>query len=97
MTTCTGAMWLASSGVLNGKKATTNRGALVVAKQIHPEVDWQDERWTIDGKFWTAGGAGAGVDMVATYIKEHFEKPIVDFTLAVLDCDPTARGRYYAA
>jgi len=97
MTTCTGAMWLASSGVLDGKKATTNRCALGVAKQMYPEVDWQDERWTIDGKFWTSGGAGAGIDMVTAYIKEHFKKPIVDFTLESLDFDPTVRGRYYAA
>jgi transcriptional regulator GlxA family with amidase domain len=90
-------MWLASAGVLNGRKATTNRGALEVAKQLYPEVDWQDERWTTDGKFWTSGGAGAGIDMVGAYIKEHFEKPIVDFVLAALDYDPTIRGRYYAA
>ena len=88
---------MASSGVLNGKKATTNRVTLDIAKRMYPEVDWQDERWTIDGKFWTAGGAAAGVDMVATYIKEHFAKPIVDFALETLDVDPTARGRYYAA
>jgi len=97
MTVCTGAMWLASAGVLNGRKATTNRSTLGIAKQLYPEVDWQDERWTVDGKFWTSGGAGAGVDMVGTYIKEHFEKPIVDFVLALLDYDPTIRGRYYAA
>ena len=97
MTICTGAMWLASAGVLDGRKATTNRGALEVAKQLHPEVDWQDERWTIDGNIWTSGGAGAGIDMVATYIKEHYEKPIVDFVLAVLDYDPTIRGRKYPA
>jgi transcriptional regulator GlxA family with amidase domain len=97
MTTCIGSAWLASSGVLNGKKATTNRGALDMVKQMYPEVDWQDERWTIDGKFWTSGGAAAGVDMVATYIKEHFAKPIADFALVMLDVDPTVRGRYYAA
>jgi len=97
MTTCVGSVWLASSGVLNGKKATTTRGVLDMVKQMHPEVDWQDERWTIDGKFWTSGGAGAGFDMMATYIKEHFAKPIVDLALASLDVDPTVRGRYYAA
>jgi transcriptional regulator GlxA family with amidase domain len=97
MTTCIGSMWLASAGVLDGKKATTNRGALPFAKQMHPEVDWQDERWTVDGKFWTSGGASAGIDMIATYVMEHFEKPLVGFALESLDIDPTARGRYYTA
>lgn len=60
MTTCIGSLWLASSGVLNRKKATTNRGALQLAKQMYPEVEWQDQRWVTDGKLWTSGGAGAG-------------------------------------
>jgi hypothetical protein len=66
LTTCTGAMWLAKSGVLDGKKATTNRGTLASAMKQWPKVQWQDQRWVIeDGVFegaqvWTSGGAGAG-------------------------------------
>jgi len=60
MTTCVGSMWLASAGVLDGKKATTNRGALEMARALHPKVEWLDQRWVVDGKLWTAGGAGAG-------------------------------------
>ncbi|KAH7400932.1 class I glutamine amidotransferase-like protein [Phaeosphaeria sp. MPI-PUGE-AT-0046c] len=66
LTTCTGAMWLAKSGVLDGKKATTNRLALEGAKQMFPKVKWVDQRWVVedgladDAKIWTAGGAGCG-------------------------------------
>ena len=60
MTTCVGSLWLASSGVMNGKKATTNRFALPMAKEMYPEVEWLDQRWVTDGKLWTSGGAGAG-------------------------------------
>ncbi|KAF2028022.1 hypothetical protein EK21DRAFT_70642 [Setomelanomma holmii] len=66
LTTCIGSMWLARSGVLNGKKATTNRVMLGMAKQMFPDVEWLDQRWVIeDGHFdgaqiWTAGGAGCG-------------------------------------
>ena len=64
MTTCTGAMWLASSGVLKGLRATTNRGALDAARQMHPEVTWEDQRWVVSqkegGELWTSGGAQAG-------------------------------------
>ncbi len=61
MTTCIGSLWLASSGVLDGKRATTNRGALPLAKKLYPKVEWIDQRWVVDGKYWTAGGAGAGM------------------------------------
>jgi transcriptional regulator GlxA family with amidase domain len=66
MTTCSGAMWLAKSGSLDGKKATTNRVVLKTAKKLFPKVQWQDQRWVIeDGHFegsqiWTSGGAGCG-------------------------------------
>jgi transcriptional regulator GlxA family with amidase domain len=60
LTACTGAMWLASSGVLDGKKATTNRMFLGMAKQMYPKVEWMDRRWIVDGEIWTSGGAFAG-------------------------------------
>jgi putative intracellular protease/amidase len=66
MTVCTGGMWLAKSGVLDGKRATTNRGTLANAAKLWPEVKWADQRWVVeDGHFegaqiWTAGGAGCG-------------------------------------
>ncbi len=64
MTTCVGALWLADAGVLDHKRATTNRGFLAAAKQLHPQVEWVDQRWVTDTSgtyhLWTAGGAGAG-------------------------------------
>jgi transcriptional regulator GlxA family with amidase domain len=69
MTTCTGSIWLASSGMLDGHKCTTNRLFLDGAKGLAPKVEWVDQRWVVDdkpydgegkGELWTAGGAGAG-------------------------------------
>lgn len=66
LTTCTGAMWLARSGVLDGKKATTNRLALDISKKIFPTVNWVEQRWVVDdghfegAQIWTAGGAACG-------------------------------------
>lgn len=65
MTTCGGAMWLASLGILDGKNATTNRGALTSARSFAPGVVWKDVKWVVDGKFWTSGGAGFGEGGVA--------------------------------
>lgn len=66
LATCTGGMWLARSGILDGKKATTNRLLLDTAKGVFPNVQWQDQRWvTVEGQFegaqiWTSGGAKCG-------------------------------------
>lgn len=66
LATCTGGMWLARSGILDGKKATTNRLLLDTAKGVFPNVEWQDQRWvTVEGQFegaqiWTSGGAKCG-------------------------------------
>jgi transcriptional regulator GlxA family with amidase domain len=66
LTTCTGAMWLARSGVLDGKKATTNRVTLGAARKMAPGVEWVDQRWMVDegcfegAQIWTSGGAGCG-------------------------------------
>jgi transcriptional regulator GlxA family with amidase domain len=66
MTTCVGSLWLADSGVLKGKKVTTNRMMLDAAKKMHPDVEWTDKRWVVDqmdegkGEIWTSGGAGCG-------------------------------------
>jgi transcriptional regulator GlxA family with amidase domain len=68
-------LWLAKSGVLNGKKATTNRVMLDIAKKMFPKVEWLDQRWVVEeGKFegaqlWTAGGAGCG-EFSTTYLKD---------------------------
>jgi transcriptional regulator GlxA family with amidase domain len=70
ITTCVGSAWLASSGVLKGRKCTANRLFLPMARMVHPEVEWLDQRWVVDekpylgvdgkGELWTSGGAGAG-------------------------------------
>ncbi|KAM0325960.1 hypothetical protein ACHAQA_007265 [Verticillium albo-atrum] len=106
LTTCTGSMWLASSGALNGKKATTNRIFLPGAKKLYPEVEWVEQRWVVQdkvyegegkGEVWTAGGAGAGVDMVADYCLKNFDPEFVtNVSLTSIDFAPnTPRGQFY--
>jgi hypothetical protein len=42
------------------KNATANRMLLDMAAKMHPNGGWQDQRWVVDGKFWTSGGTSAG-------------------------------------
>ncbi|KAK3328556.1 class I glutamine amidotransferase-like protein [Cercophora scortea] len=106
MTICTGSMWLASSGVLDGHRCTTNRTTLGPAKGAAPKVDWLDQRWVVDakpydgegeGELWTAGGAGAGIDMIAQYcIKNFGDKFVHTFSLDGLEFRPDSiHGQFY--
>jgi transcriptional regulator GlxA family with amidase domain len=71
LTTCVGALWLASTGLLEGKTATTNKEFLALAKELYPGTKWLRQRWVEEekdyeggdgrkGELWTGGGAGAG-------------------------------------
>lgn len=58
---CTGAMLLASAGLLEGRYATTNRNAL---GELRPHVSGVvEERVVDDGDRITAGGLTAGLDL----------------------------------
>ncbi|GKU07204.1 dj-1 family protein [Fusarium langsethiae] len=88
-TTCTGAAVAAAAGVLDGKKATVNHGALPFLKQMFPSVNWTDEKkWIIDGNIWTAGGAVAGMDMFAHWVKENYGLDVLTLGSSILDYEP---------
>ncbi|KAF4344240.1 dj-1 family [Fusarium beomiforme] len=88
-TTCTGASVAAAAGVLDGKNATVNHCAIPAVKQKFPNVKWTNEKkWIIDGNIWTAGGAVAGMDMFAYWIKENFGMDIMVLATSLLDYEP---------
>lgn len=61
MSVCTGAVSLAKSGVLDGKRATTNKFAWASATTYGKGVKWvPTARWVVDGKVWTSSGVSAG-------------------------------------
>lgn len=61
LSVCTGAVSLAKSGVLDGKSATTNKGAWSWVTTFGTNVTWvPSARWTVDGNVWTSSGVAAG-------------------------------------
>ncbi|KAJ5517642.1 hypothetical protein LT330_006769 [Penicillium expansum] len=88
-TTCTGGIFASALGLLDGLNATTNHEAIAIAKQFAPNVKWTVEKnWVVDGKFWTAGGACAGMDMMAHWVMENYDKDIAEAGFAALAYEP---------
>jgi len=69
MTVCTGAALLARTGLLDGRRATTNKRAFSWVAEQGPRVQWvKKARWVEDGKFVTSAGVSAGIDMALAAI-----------------------------
>jgi len=59
-----GSWLLARAGLLSGKSATTHWEDLEDFAQTHPEIDVIPDRFVIDGKYFTTGGASPTVDFM---------------------------------
>jgi transcriptional regulator GlxA family with amidase domain len=61
---CTGAALLARAGVLDGRRATSNKRAFGWVTEQGPKVHWvRQARWVDDGTVVTSSGVSAGIDM----------------------------------
>jgi transcriptional regulator GlxA family with amidase domain len=68
-TVCTGSLLLARTGLLDGRKATSNKRAFQQVKTYAPKVEWiAKARWVEDGKYFTSSGISAGMDMALALI-----------------------------
>lgn len=73
MSVCTGAGLLARAGLLDGRRATTNKQAFEWPVSQGPRVNWvRQARWVHDGKFVTSSGISAGIDMALAVIGQRF-------------------------
>jgi transcriptional regulator GlxA family with amidase domain len=70
---CTGIYGLAPSGLLNGRKVATHwRFAADLAKRYPTLKVNSGSLYVRDGKFWTAAGVTAGIDLSLALIEEDF-------------------------
>jgi len=76
---CTGAVLLAQAGILNGKRATTNKVSFAWVVSQGPTVDWVTEaRWVEDGTVMTSSGVSAGMDMALALISRLLGEKAAD-------------------
>ena len=77
LSVCTCSALIARTGVLDGLKATSNKRLLEWVKSCGEAVKWQERaRWVRAGKFYTASGVAAGMDMALGFISDHFGKEL---------------------
>lgn len=75
LSVCTGSALLARTGILNGKKATTNKRAFNWVVEQGDEVIWiKKSRWVNDGNIFTSSGVSAGIDMTLGFIAQTIGK-----------------------
>lgn len=71
LTVCTGSALLAKTGLLDARKATSNKRAFEWVQSISDTVIWiKQARWVVDGRFYTSSGVSAGMDMTLGFIAD---------------------------
>lgn len=76
---CTGAALLAKAGLLDGRRATTNKLAWSWATGQSDKVDWVGQaRWVEDGKYITSSGVSAGTDMALAVVEKIYGREAAD-------------------
>lgn len=73
VTVCNGAALAARAGILDGKRATTNKAYWKECVASGPKVNWiARARWVQDGNIWTASGVSAGIDVTLAWVASQF-------------------------
>jgi putative intracellular protease/amidase len=68
-TVCTGSLLLAKTGLIDGRKATSNKRVFQLVTSYAPKVHWiARARWVEDEKYFTSSGISAGMDMTLALI-----------------------------
>jgi transcriptional regulator GlxA family with amidase domain len=94
MSVCSGSAILARAGLLDGRRATSNKQFFELARSQSAKVDWVTEaRWVEDGPFATSSGVSAGTDMALGLIARLYGREraqqIADLTEYEWQSDPT--------
>jgi putative intracellular protease/amidase len=93
MSVCTGSAILAKAGLLDGRRATSNKQVFALAVAQSDRVQWVERaRWVDEGAFVTSSGVSAGTDMALGVIARLWgqarAQQIAEFTEYDWQSDP---------
>jgi transcriptional regulator GlxA family with amidase domain len=83
---CTGSLILAAAGLLDGRRATSHWLAMDQLRQLGAEP--VDERVVFDGKFATAAGVSAGIDMALALVARIAGETVAQAIQLGIEYDP---------
>ena len=73
MSVCSGSALLAKAGLLDGRRATSNKRYFKFATDQGPKVEWvREARWVDDGDRVTSSGVSAGIDMALAVVERLY-------------------------
>jgi transcriptional regulator GlxA family with amidase domain len=85
---CTGAALLARAGLLDGRRATTNKASFAWVVGQGPGVSWvKQARWVEDGPFVTSSGVSAGIDMTLAVIERLESREVAEKIAVQMEYD----------
>jgi transcriptional regulator GlxA family with amidase domain len=77
MTVCTGSTLFSKTGLLDGRKATSNKRVFSWTNKESPNVQWiKKARWVRDRNIYTSSGVSAGIDMTLGFISDLFGREL---------------------
>ncbi|KAF2688908.1 class I glutamine amidotransferase-like protein [Lentithecium fluviatile CBS 122367] len=77
---CTGSTIIARAGILDGKKATTNKKAWKWATTFGTNVEYiPAARWVKDGNIYTGSGVSAATDTAYAFVAEVYGEPVAQW------------------
>ncbi|KAG5641819.1 hypothetical protein DXG03_004161 [Asterophora parasitica] len=86
ITVCTGTRIAARAGILDGKRATTNKMNWDSVVSLRSQVKWVSHaRWVVDGNIWTASGVSAGLDLTFAFIAKVYGQKAADDVANILE------------
>jgi transcriptional regulator GlxA family with amidase domain len=88
ITVCTGSLVLAHTGLLDGRRATTNKAYFSFVAEQRKAVQWQPvARWVADGNIWTASGVAAGMDCMLAFIAQEYGLAMAEKIMNIAEYD----------
>ena len=84
---CSGALVLASAGLLEGEEATTHWWAQSSLARFGA-IARPDSRVVRSGKIWTAAGVSAGLDLAVTLVDEIAGREAAEVAQLMIEYDP---------